>query len=53
MHVQGDAGVAFDKAFNHARQRVAGLSVGSRNVQGALVWPGMLTRHRLDRIHLR
>ena len=45
MHMQRDARVAFDKALNHARQRVARLGMSGRYVQRSLIGPRVLARH--------
>ena len=41
MHMQGNAGIAFDETFDHPGKRITRLRVRGGNIKGAFIRPGM------------
>ncbi|CSA19544.1 Uncharacterised protein [Vibrio cholerae] len=53
MHVQGNSWITLSKTFNHLWQSIAGLGMGSGNIQRAHFWMRMLGSNRLDAFDAR
>ncbi len=50
VHMQRNARVTLDEAFNHAWQCITRLSMGSGNIERAFIRPGVLAGDRLNGI---